>query len=621
RKFGKSEAESTGRQAGNGFNQAAAKTARPLKLPPFSASQLKGDLDNIVLKSFRKEPDNRYQSVELFAQDIEKYLSGQPVSARPATLRYRTTKFIKRNKIAVASAALVFLSLIAGIGIATWQAYLARVEREISERRFEDVRQLANKIVFKYHDAIAALPGSTETREMLVKDAIDYLDRLSQNAQDRPELMDELALSYIRIGNVQGETYRANLGDTQGATESYKKAVDILEKLTNKYPDNIQYKRDLREAYRSITSSLVRQDQWAEAKSFAEKHYETSRLIINSGSANLQDEISFVRSYQILGDSAEFDGGHEEAIKLFRQCLIEAEKLYRQNPQDENLRRVYTSTAQRLGTRLEYQADYLREKSEADNSSVDEEIKNLYLEAERLHKLSVDLSYDLKRDFPNNQVYERYIAATEINLGTALARNGKGNEGIPLIQKSLDYMVNASRQDPKNAEAKRDIAECYQYLAFARASMNNFLLAIDANKKSLEILEKITEEDPTNFEFLKQAHLTYNNLGDLLLKQNKINDALIYYRKGKNFAEKMSEINRSQQIRVLLALSQEKIGKALIAQYLRQKKAETLTEAKSMLQSAYELFSELHQNNQLGKIYHYKIRKLEADLKMADGIS
>src|SRR5262249_32629937 len=125
--------------------------------------QLRGDLDNIVLMALRKEPNRRYLSAEQFSEDIRRHLEGRPVRARQDTLGYRVGKFIKRNKVGVIATSLIAASLIGGIVTTARQA-------RIAERRFNDVRKLANAVLFKYHDAVQNLPGSTSVREMMVKD-------------------------------------------------------------------------------------------------------------------------------------------------------------------------------------------------------------------------------------------------------------------------------------------------------------------------------------------------------------------------------------------------------------------------------------------------------------------
>jgi serine/threonine protein kinase len=102
---------------------------------------LRGDIDNIILKSLRKEPERRYQTVEQFSADIWRFIDGLPVLARRATAFYRAGKFFRRNKIAVVAAVLILLSLIAGIATVSWQASVAGAQARIAE----DARGFAEK--------------------------------------------------------------------------------------------------------------------------------------------------------------------------------------------------------------------------------------------------------------------------------------------------------------------------------------------------------------------------------------------------------------------------------------------------------------------------------------------
>jgi non-specific serine/threonine protein kinase/serine/threonine-protein kinase len=573
---------------------------------------LKGDLDNIVLKALKKEPDRRYESVEQFSEDIRRYLAELPVSARPDTFSYRTSKFLKRNRVAVIAASLVFVALIAGIVGTTYQARAARRERERAEKRFEQVRKLANNVVFKYHDAIADLPGATATREMLVKDALEYLDNLSQDAQDNPDLAQELALTYLKIGNVQGETYRANLGDSTGALVSYGKSVEILESLVGKDDKNATLLNNLRLAAQQKAYLLVRLQQWKEAEEMGQRTVDISRRLVSLDPASLDHRNALARSYQVKGDTMEFAGGDEEVIKWYRLSAEEAQAALAENPSGETIRRVMAANLQRLGTRLEYRADTLREMG-----TRDAEIEPFYVEAELLHRRSFELSEGLRSEFPQTEVYRRFVAATGINLGTAMARVGKGEEGIPYIMRALEILRAISEQDPKNNEAKRDVAELWQYMAFARDAMGQNAEAVKANLESLRILEEITTNDPSNFEFLKQTHLTYNKTGDIFLRQGKLTEALAYYRKGMDYVAQMSKLNDNSQIAVLRSESNRKVGEAQLAIASATKDPTVLADARSHLLKAQEDLLNLKRRNELGKNYEHKLTLISAELEKA----
>lgn len=99
---------------------------------PFASSQLKGDLDNIILKSLCKEPERRYKTVEQFSADIWRFLDDLPVLARASTFSYRASKFYGRNKVSVLAGVFILLSLITGIAIAVSQADAAQKQARIA---------------------------------------------------------------------------------------------------------------------------------------------------------------------------------------------------------------------------------------------------------------------------------------------------------------------------------------------------------------------------------------------------------------------------------------------------------------------------------------------------------
>lgn len=113
---------STVNEGGASDARAALRQSSPERL----ARLLAGDLDTIVAKAMRKAAAERYSTVAEFAADIERYLQGLPVLAQPESWRYRAQKFVRRNKIVVAATVAVAASTMVGLGVALWQATVAR---------------------------------------------------------------------------------------------------------------------------------------------------------------------------------------------------------------------------------------------------------------------------------------------------------------------------------------------------------------------------------------------------------------------------------------------------------------------------------------------------------------
>lgn len=127
--------------------------------------------------------------------------------------------------VAAGTSAAVLILAVSGIAI--WQGITANRERAKAERRFEQVRKLANAMIFDYQSEIERLPGTTPIRQKMVSDAVLYLDNLAAESSGDTSLRGELASGYDKIGDIQGNPFFANLGDMDGALASYNKSLAI----------------------------------------------------------------------------------------------------------------------------------------------------------------------------------------------------------------------------------------------------------------------------------------------------------------------------------------------------------------------------------------------------------
>ena len=204
-------------------------TTRPAgTLPP--ASELRGDLDTIVLKALRKEPERRYRTAHELSEDLRRHLEGLPVTARADTIGYRAGKFVRRHRTAVAAAFVVSASLVAGIVTTTRQARLA-------QRRFDEARRLIHTVIFDIQPKMGAVAGTTPLRKDLIESTLQYLEALARDAGDNPALLRELSASYVQLARVQGLQGAANVGDTEAARRTLGEAEKLVERLLKLDPN------------------------------------------------------------------------------------------------------------------------------------------------------------------------------------------------------------------------------------------------------------------------------------------------------------------------------------------------------------------------------------------------
>ncbi len=192
-----------------------------------SGKRFDADLEAILMKALRKEPQERYLTAERLADDLRAFLERRPVAARQGTLRYRAGKLVRRHRWGLSVATALVVTLIAGITGVVWQARVADEERHKAVARSADLRQLSNSLLSELDDAIQQLPGSTSAQKLLVTRVLEHLDRMAGDAYGDRQTQLDLADAYTKLGNLQGNAYVQNLGDTTGAIASIDKAIAL----------------------------------------------------------------------------------------------------------------------------------------------------------------------------------------------------------------------------------------------------------------------------------------------------------------------------------------------------------------------------------------------------------
>jgi eukaryotic-like serine/threonine-protein kinase len=175
-----------------------------------SARNLRGDLDTIVLKALKKEPNERYATAAAFADDLDRYLRGDPVVARPDSASYRLRKFALKHRVAVGAALAVMLALAAGLAVASWQLRIARAEK----RRAEEVKEFVASI-FRSAD-----PYFTGEQQMKASQLLTLAkERIDREMASQPE-------SSVELLAIVGEA-QANLEEYDAARETLQAALDL----------------------------------------------------------------------------------------------------------------------------------------------------------------------------------------------------------------------------------------------------------------------------------------------------------------------------------------------------------------------------------------------------------
>ncbi len=409
---------------------------------------LRHELDWIVMKSLDKDRSRRYETANGFAADVLRYLSGEPVLAHPPSTAYRVRKFVRRNKVQVTAASLVFLALVAGVvgtafglGEAQRQQKIAlqaadlkeqalveesrqREIAQVNQRNAEAEKKRAITFQNKALDALRATTGTDVEmllgeREDLTANEKAYLEAIAKRWQSfaKQEGDDEQSRTIRAEGHFRVALLWQQLGRHETALTEYQQSVAIRQSLVAEFPSRQAHRHDLAQTQNNLGNCLSKCGRIAEAET-AFRHSLTIKeeLANNQGStATFRNELS--KTYTNLGRLFVRLGKSADAESTFRKGLAIQEKLATEFQQAPEFQLETARIHQHLG-------NILRDVGKRQ-------------QAEDHLRKCVAIHRRLTRDFPKEPDYRRALAESLSSLGVVLRSSGKRAEAEELYRNSV----------------------------------------------------------------------------------------------------------------------------------------------------------------------------------------
>src|SRR5579883_1883741 len=391
------------------------------------------------------------------------------------------------HKAIVAATVVVILTLAVGMTITLH-------EKRIAERRFHDVRKLANSLIFEIDSSIADVPGSTAARKLLVGRALEYLDSLSREASGDPSLQTELATAYERVGDVLGYPYAPNLGDHVGALESYHKALLIRESLPTSLASDPKLQAQLSGTYFRIANVLELTGDLNGALASLRKTLPiTEKLAAGNSNPELADH--FGGSHYFIAGLLVKTGDMSGALENYRQAASIREASLQSNPSSVPLRTHLAADYAGMATCMRSSGELVQ--------------------ATAMQTKSIEILRQLSRVVPNSASMQEYLGEALTRLGHLQLDQGKLAESLASQHEAHAIFQGLLAADSSNSLARSNFAFTDNAIAEVLVRSGQPTRAITPLLESLATFRSMSPETSSNRYTRSGMASAYSGMGDV----------------------------------------------------------------------------------------------------------
>jgi tetratricopeptide (TPR) repeat protein len=504
-------------------------------IPPAQLHRSVDDnLNTMCLKCLAREPERRYQTANELADDLQRYLNGIPILAKPVSAWTRLVLWAGRNPAVAASLGVVFATLLVCSVVSTWlwlqsvaharQAQkladelgenqqqlqtalvISESQRIRAEQRFDDLRNLANELLFEIYPQVEYLENSLAARQKIITSALQYLDHLHQESSDDLELQSELATAYEKIGELVGAIGNTNLGDKRAGLDNYYKARELRQAVFESDPLNPQNIESLANNYYVVARTLWAADFFTESS----ENFQTSiRLQRNLLAAKPDSEAALNRLATILIDSANipsWDGLYDQAHQIYDEAQRILDDLIARSP--ENLE--YKKTITRLLRAI---------------SRIHMNTGNVAAGETALLK-AIDLGKQLIDAYPDDFSVARSVWISRYLLGELYVKNKLLEKAVAACKEAIEFPQSTHQREPTNAFVAVDLANAYFNTARSYRNLADFRSARLFAEHAVEVMRGLIDAHPDDQEYQRNLAIYLIEIARAHVELDDYQDAL-----------------------------------------------------------------------------------------------
>lgn len=493
------------------------------------------DLETICLKCLSKEPHGRYASAAELAEELGRFLAGEPIHARPVGAAERLWRWCKRKPVVASLIALSVLLLLTGTVVSTSFAIVAHRRALEAERERENATRAVNDFFTRVsEETLLNQPGLQPLRRELLQRALSYYQEFLRTRRHDPTILDELAETFYRVGVITGE-----IESPSKALPYYDQGLTLARKYVAENPANRDALRTLGDLLNAKGKALVRTQRLDEAFGVYREAIDVRDRLVKRAPDRTEFQRLLANSHMNLGLVEKERGNADAARKLMEQAQeIRRRQLVRAD--DPKLRRDLAMGAYNLGNLLYNDQDirvpekYLAEAAENFEKVVahdTRDLNNQYFLAicyrllgelkwfeEDWDAVAVDYRKahgrleTLAQQNPDVPEYQAALANVYLSLGELDHRQRRAAESLKAFQQALDVSERLYRQHSDVSQYRRDFAVALRAVGQAEWDTGERDRSLKNVKSARDHFRDLVEQYPDNEEYRHQLQLTESTL-------------------------------------------------------------------------------------------------------------
>ena len=494
---------------------------RPRRVGPW----IPKSLEAICLKAMDPKAEVRYSTAKELAEDVERYLADERVSAYRESARERAGRWLRKHP-AIASAATAALVLVAlGAGLAAVQQNSHARTLAIQTEKAEAREDMAIDAVKRFRDAVAEdkvlkdSPSLHNLRRSLLQEPLRFFRLLREELQSddgsRPEALERLANASWDLGELT-----ELIGDKQDALGAYQESLVISDRLALENPKVTEFRSNLALSHNNIGNMLSETGKPDEALAAYRRALEIRERLARENPMVTKFRADLAGSHNNIGILHSETGKPDEALAAYERALEILDQLARESPEVTEVRRDLAAIHNSIGSLLD-------ETGKPD-------------EALTAYQRALEIRERLARENPMVTAIQSELASSHGGIGSLLSETGKPDEALAAYRRALEIRERLARANPTVTEVQSDLASSHNSLGVLLSKTGKPDEALAAYHRALEIRERLARENPTVTTFLKDLAGSHNNIGLLLSDAGKPEEALAAYQRGLEIQERLA---------------------------------------------------------------------------------